>query len=1263
MQLSSPSRPASISSRAYTPSPISPGPGALASNGNVKITYTLAHSIQSSPHFAVLLESLRSRIQPLRNLHWKPSAGTLPSSSIRTIQSVDAEFVPLDLGLSGARLSAVDGFGGDGTARSQIPGTVLAKPFINLWLGMCEDADTYKNVVRRQLKDWVASVTTQSKRDQEWLIVLVHISSPGQDAAGSGGKRLFQMKGNVIDRMRADFTLAKRDRCVQLNYVTGGQDDPAAWTELIAKIKDAIITTLDSRIAERIDDVRRTEAQRAVPGWNFCTFFVLKESIAESFEGMTLLDAALLQYSELEASFYQVLKEKNLSWFGKLGGTTPGDDAAPLLSVTKKPYRDLILSNNISIFDFRCYLVARQCLLLAKMGAIADVANKATGFISAFSRTLRENENSLSEPFIESWIYSCALNVVDECDGWMEAGGGQESLSDAKGTSYSAAKCELLELARAQLDKIGIRAGHLPRAAPFSASLPDQETKSQLSSTTYEPYAVVPDPNNEEHRRLSRLGITNANLLEAIDNVSTFDNLYKQLVTRTIETCRSSGRSRTAMQFQGTLAALYLHRGDISSAQSIYAKLPIAYANQHWNLLEGYMRFLHLETSKNPEDTSSEELIIRALALLSVDLVSSQQAQHNIYSTRIQQTLQNVFQASSNLSSPLRVQNFSLVDIKLTSGVARLDNSRDGSFLDVIASSRLPEVIEVFDIKVHFKARDGVHATFGHKTFELSPGTSSLSLFCPDPISGLLAVSEFEYQISGLLFRITPPESEKPVLPTKSNLSETRVNVRVPEDKQAAQVMMQMPRHVILGDQRVLFKVCTGRNILRSGTMSVVSPSGQIKYNLACAKVLSDPCGSIKCTNEEVSIDDLPAEHELVLSVPFSGSPRNDELEATLNFVYTTVTQPEVIRTINQSCKSYIGLPLIVNINDKFRDERLFTNVVVHSANQELIRIAKVALLSNVDSKLAVQQCTRSPVPVPVWPSRPAPWLFQIQSSDTNDRPNSSLAGETLKLKITYRSLREDLDPILNAITSLHSGAFSSQRKQKLLADSAANALLTDSRWANMLELLRQSPKSDPVVWAKELVDNAPIKLDFDSVLGAIKEMREIDADSQLDTSDERSKWRTVTMPFDVPSMSIVNRVKVAPRLSPSALIYAGQPLEVTVTIEASFHWSGSARDPETKYTMHYDVLSDMDSGWLINGPKRGEYIAQDQSVYTLNLTLLPLRHGVLSLPVIMAEPGDDSNGPRPSCETWQSDGAQRITVLPRNSRSTYTIAMPIPVM
>lgn len=117
-----------------------------------------------------------------------------------------------------------------------------------------------------------------------------------------------------------------------------------------------------------------------------------QESLASSFEGVNLFEDALWQYDELEVSFYQVLKEKNLSWFGTLITPQPKDDTLPLLSVNKKPYRDLILANTISVFDFRIYLLSRQCALLAKMGRIVEVGKKSTAFLSAFGRRLKEVE-------------------------------------------------------------------------------------------------------------------------------------------------------------------------------------------------------------------------------------------------------------------------------------------------------------------------------------------------------------------------------------------------------------------------------------------------------------------------------------------------------------------------------------------------------------------------------------------------------------------------------------------------------------------------------------------------------------------------------------------------------------------------------------------------------------------------------------------------------------------------------------------------------
>ena len=105
---------------------------------------------------------------------------------------------------------------------------------------------------------------------------------------------------------------------------------------------------------------------------------------------MSLLEDALRQYDELEISFHHVLREKNLSWFGTLIVASPKDDSSPLLSVTRKPYRDLILANTVSVFDLEIYTLARQCALLARMGRLTEVCRKANRFLVSFGRELWE---------------------------------------------------------------------------------------------------------------------------------------------------------------------------------------------------------------------------------------------------------------------------------------------------------------------------------------------------------------------------------------------------------------------------------------------------------------------------------------------------------------------------------------------------------------------------------------------------------------------------------------------------------------------------------------------------------------------------------------------------------------------------------------------------------------------------------------------------------------------------------------------------------
>lgn len=66
-----------------------------------------------------------------------------------------------------------------------------------------------------------------------------------------------------------------RPRCVQLVLSTD-YDNPTVWAELINKMKDGILSAFDAALSQREEEVRRSESQRQMPGWNFCTFFILK---------------------------------------------------------------------------------------------------------------------------------------------------------------------------------------------------------------------------------------------------------------------------------------------------------------------------------------------------------------------------------------------------------------------------------------------------------------------------------------------------------------------------------------------------------------------------------------------------------------------------------------------------------------------------------------------------------------------------------------------------------------------------------------------------------------------------------------------------------------------------------------------------------------------------------------------------------------------------------------------------------------------------
>lgn len=86
--------------------------------------------------------------------------------------------------------------------------------------------------------------------------------------------------------------------------------------------------------------------------------------------------------------------DKALAWFGHFGATEPGDDSDNILDFKRKNYRELINKNVISVFDFRCYLFARQARMLIKLQRIIETCRRGQLFISSFIPAIKENEAS-----------------------------------------------------------------------------------------------------------------------------------------------------------------------------------------------------------------------------------------------------------------------------------------------------------------------------------------------------------------------------------------------------------------------------------------------------------------------------------------------------------------------------------------------------------------------------------------------------------------------------------------------------------------------------------------------------------------------------------------------------------------------------------------------------------------------------------------------------------------------------------------------------
>ncbi|KAF8315573.1 hypothetical protein DL93DRAFT_2166546 [Clavulina sp. PMI_390] len=887
-------------------------------------TVTVSGTPSLTAQWSQLLSSLQYHL-PLQSLHWK----TASRPSIRTIPQLDISLIPFD-----------------GFAYSPHP-LILDNTLAHVYFIHCDDVEVYRSSVKSQIQEWKARLPPDPAL--EWLLILISLP---ENITGS--KKRFQMKGSVTDRLKADFVSDKRERCAHLSWGVDIQD-PTVWADVISKMKDIVVASIDAHVSLREDELRRLESERLGARWSFQSYAVKKDSLATSFLSLELLEDAQLQLDELEAAFFHrtegnhytnimtedllisifvTVSESNDPPFSAFGATSLRDDSAALLGHD----RALRQNDQITTFSFRTYLINKQWHLLVKRRQQVVAVEKTTRFISGFSHSLRSAP--VPPLFTESWIYSACLNVVDSIGSWIDSNTDQLSI-----TKLHWSKGLLYELARTQLDQFGSARGFMG----MSSGTPSGGGPSDIT-------------------------ITQKDLVASYHDQRTFDKFA---------------------------------RAHPKDALTIFTSLPPHYDRNHWTFLQAFILSRSLSILA-PED-DSKSWVGQALDYIScwVEMFNDQFARDpTSYSfasfslSAMRESLLPMSHIVNGLqsltsSTGLMTQNHPMILPRWTSlQISKYDPTLKVVLQNCVGQPLTPQSITI----VVRNSSASYEYQYGVAQESLLPGDNEVQLRAENIMPGICSAKLLEIKFGA--FTLSYPIKDISVNHEQLLLQEV-------ESAQFVRVEVKLPPKIEIGAvPSLIASFIIGEHPIGELVLRFKDLADHLQIDHKTAMLLSQENVSFTAGPSTLTFQHMPSAFKAMVRLPFSGNFRGTPARIALEG--TCETTSGISFAVNQVHTIAGGLPLVVNVQDIFRHNQVMWRFTLSSERQQYIRIVKTFLLR--PNSVEEMQVTRHDGIVS--PSN----SLSIVSRMTDDTSSGSSAEEPLRFCVHYRTLRDGIAEISDRV-------------------------------------------------------------------------------------------------------------------------------------------------------------------------------------------------------------------------------------------------------
>jgi len=445
------------------------------------------------------------------------------------------------------------------------------------------------------------------------------------------------------------------------------------WNAFNRMLGTVIVNGFQDRCRRYKDELKRLDAQRATAAtatknyesagdisnkpqkrnpysFNISHFFLVKESLASSYEQMQLPAEALLQYDEFRL-YMPDLSDKEESKVRRarrkskaLVEENPSQnlaklaDAGDFLGFRKKIRTEYDLTAILDIM--RRYLFARELSLLFRMEQPIEILSRCQAFIKVMYSILLRGTTELDEKNQEerrasanrwvcqfAWdIYNCVTMYLNtsscaeepkqkgntQLDDMLKTDRNIFKSEPARGNETVASKLsEILEVSRLLLMQLGDN--HLEYPNPLSILRERYPEDLHVPWPPWMPYK--PKTDEKETDKDVSLCAANASIFEngAVKRqflleddmtcIDKFEATYLKLCGAIIETSHRANHYRFAARIQAEVGEYHARKGDFPSAVASFQKIVKVYRIDHWDRCHFWIVFrlaFFLRTTAEP---------------------------------------------------------------------------------------------------------------------------------------------------------------------------------------------------------------------------------------------------------------------------------------------------------------------------------------------------------------------------------------------------------------------------------------------------------------------------------------------------------------------------------------------------------------------------------------------------------------------------------------------------------------------------------------